>query len=167
MLINHSHHWQFIFFQEKFHKNSQTIHFYCFSQYQQCLCKMFLLWIYTIIKVHSPFQTLRNRLSSVLQFYNSLWLFTVIKSIKGSLFCYTRDNYVNSIWVSFVTANNEKLERGCCTPDYHYREGIVFVILGRLVQSMGDAKFLREFDLWHSVYCHLSPTTDAEIMRYW
>ena len=43
-LLNQPEPWQFIFFQETweiFHKNSRTIHLYCFSQYQKYLCKKY------------------------------------------------------------------------------------------------------------------------------
>ena len=37
LLLNHSELWQYIFFQEIFPKNIQTIHLYCFSQYRKYL----------------------------------------------------------------------------------------------------------------------------------
>ena len=37
LLLNHPELWQFIFFKDIFHKNSQTIYMYCFSQYQKYL----------------------------------------------------------------------------------------------------------------------------------
>ena len=35
LLLNHPEFLQFIFFQEILHTNSQTIHVFCFSQYQK------------------------------------------------------------------------------------------------------------------------------------
>ena len=35
-----------------FHKKSQTIHLYCFNQYQKYLCKIFSLWTYPLRKMN-------------------------------------------------------------------------------------------------------------------
>ena len=49
LLLNHPELWQFIFFQEIFDKNSQTIRLYCFTRYQKYLCKIFPLWTYPFL----------------------------------------------------------------------------------------------------------------------
>ena len=43
LLLNHPELLQFIFFQEIFHKNSQSIHLYCFSQYQKYFSNIIIL----------------------------------------------------------------------------------------------------------------------------
>ena len=41
LLLNYPELGQFIYVQEKFYKKSQTIHLYCFGQYQKYVCKVF------------------------------------------------------------------------------------------------------------------------------
>ena len=52
MLLNHPELSQIVFFQEIFHKNSQTTHLYCFCQYQEYLRKIFPLWTYPLLYNH-------------------------------------------------------------------------------------------------------------------
>ena len=69
---------QFIFFQEIFHKNSQTIHLYCFSHYQKYICQIFSLWTYPKSKMEFWLcSSFHDSSITVLELIGGFWIFLV------------------------------------------------------------------------------------------
>ena len=54
--------WNLIYLQRKFHKNSRTMHLFCYNQYQKYLCNIFLLWAYPLYANYQDKSLLRQYL---------------------------------------------------------------------------------------------------------